>query len=328
MNDDSDRPESGAEDELLAPRRVERTGDDTPAATLAGYVWRMTGHHQICVCALAAAVAGLSVVPIELQRRIIDTAIEAGDRTTLIWLASVYLGVLAAERLGKFALELYRGWLSESAVRYTRGHLAGLYCARIADGSERDDGRAVSIIGPEVDQLGGFAGDGPSRAVASLAILLGVGLYMLFVEPVIAAVAVAFLLPQAVLAPLLQRRLNALAAERVERARALSQTVSEEIDGGDNPTGPGIDAIYRTRMRIHFWKALLKGMLNALNAAGPLVVLAFGGWLAIRGETTVGTIVAFVSGFQRLSDPVRELIAVYRQTAQVAVQHRMIARWM
>jgi len=39
-------------------------------------------------------------------------------------------------------------------------------------------------------------------------------------------------------------------------------------------------------------------------------------------------VVAFISGFERLATPLRELIAYYRIAAQANVQHKMIARWM
>jgi len=39
-------------------------------------------------------------------------------------------------------------------------------------------------------------------------------------------------------------------------------------------------------------------------------------------------IVAFLSGFDRISGPIRDLIAFYRLAAQAEVQHAMIARWM
>jgi ABC-type bacteriocin/lantibiotic exporter with double-glycine peptidase domain len=53
----------------------------------------------------------------------------------------------------------------------------------------------------------------------------------------------------------------------------------------------------------------------------------WGGYLAIQGETDIGTIVAFITGFDRLSGPLRELISFYRTAAQANVQRDMIARW-
>jgi ABC-type bacteriocin/lantibiotic exporter with double-glycine peptidase domain len=41
-----------------------------------------------------------------------------------------------------------------------------------------------------------------------------------------------------------------------------------------------------------------------------------GGYLVTSGATTIGTVVAFISGFQRLADPSRELLAYYRLAAR------------
>lgn len=50
--------------------------------------------------------------------------------------------------------------------------------------------------------------------------------------------------------------------------------------------------------------------------------------MVMMGETQVGVIVAFLSGFDRLSSPIRELISFYRVAAQASVQHRLIGEWM
>ena len=75
-------------------------------------------------------------------------------------------------------------------------------------------------------------------------------------------------------------------------------------------------------------KFLLKGAINLLNNLAPLAVLMVGGYMVLQGESTVGVVVAFISGLQRLADPVRELMNYYRVAAQANVQHSMIARWM
>lgn len=60
---------------------------------------------------------------------------------------------------------------------------------------------------------------------------------------------------------------------------------------------------------------------------GPLVALIMGGYLVIQGQTTIGTVVAFVSGFERISGPWRDLLNFYREYEQAKVQHQMIAEW-
>ena len=80
-------------------------------------------------------------------------------------------------------------------------------------------------------------------------------------------------------------------------------------------------------MRFNALKFELKALLNVVNAMGPLMVLLVGGYLVIKGQTTIGTVVAFVSGFERLSGPLRDLLNFYREYEQARVQHRMIVQW-
>jgi ABC-type bacteriocin/lantibiotic exporter with double-glycine peptidase domain len=71
-------------------------------------------------------------------------------------------------------------------------------------------------------------------------------------------------------------------------------------------------------------KFLSKLLTNFMNYLAPLSVLLVGGYLAIEGQTTVGTIVAFISGFERMADPSRQLIAYYRLASESQVQYRLI----
>ncbi|MEM1342956.1 MAG: ABC transporter ATP-binding protein [Pseudomonadota bacterium] len=309
---------------FLPPRAIPRTGDNTPAATLGRYLWRMSGWHQAGAGALAVVLALLSFAPVEVQRRLIDDAIAGDDTTLLLWLGGLYLGLLAATQIVKAVLLLYRAWLSESAARYCRAHLMQLHGARQDDGAEARPGEAVAIVNTEVDKLTGFVGDGPSQAIQFTALLLGGTAYMLWIDPVLAGVGLVLLIPQALWAPLMQRRLNRLIRQRVRLMRLLGERVSDsEADPGTHLT-----RIYRNRLSIAAWKALTKAGLGLMNGLAPLSVLVVGGWLAIAGETSLGVIVAFVSGFQRLAEPLRALIRFYREYAQARVQHDMIARWM
>ncbi|MEQ8968044.1 MAG: ABC transporter ATP-binding protein [Azospirillaceae bacterium] len=328
---------------LERPKRIRRGGDDTPARSLAGYVWRMSGRHQFAVCALALVVAGLTAVPLELQRRLIDDAIGGRDRALLLWLGGAYLAVVLLSAAFKYALKLYQGWLSESAIRYTRDHLARLTRDTPPEEmGESEDGQAVSVIGQEVEKLGGFVGEGWSEPAVNGGMVVCLLGYMLVVQPMIAAVALAFLLPQVILAPILQRRINALVERRVTLLRELGDEVAAEVreegaspaaqrdptpDSGD-PVAPMLQRLFGNRMRIYAWKFLLKGAVNLTNALAPVTVLVLGGLMALEGQTTVGVVVAFITGFERLADPMRRLIDYYRVAARTGVQHRMIARWM
>ena len=50
-----------------------------------------------------------------------------------------------------------------------------------------------------------------------------------------------------------------------------------------------------------------------------------GGWLAIQGRTEIGIIVAFMSGYERMTGPVRDLLNFYRRLSMMRVQYRLVA---
>lgn len=312
---------------LNSPRAVTRTGDDSAAVSLKRFIWRMTGWHQVAACLGAIAVTLINLAPLELQRRIVNEVVETQDVAMLLQFGMAYAALILIHQAGKFGLRLYQGWLTESATLYMRNHLLSLY----KDGSgvgEDGTGRAVSIVGAEVEKLGGFVGEALSQACANAAMLLGVGAYMLIVEPGIAVFALAVLIPQIVLTPIIQRRLNRLIEARVQFLRDMGDDITELDGPARDRCLMVIPSIFRNRMRYYLLKFLMKSVLNILNAVGPLTVLLVGGYMVMQGETQVGVIVAFLSGFDRMSSPVRELIAFYRVAAQAAVQHRMIAKWM
>jgi ABC-type bacteriocin/lantibiotic exporter with double-glycine peptidase domain len=74
-------------------------------------------------------------------------------------------------------------------------------------------------------------------------------------------------------------------------------------------------------MSYYRWKFASKLLNNFMNHLAPLV----GGYLVINGGTTIGTVVAFISGFERMADPSRQLLAYYRLAAETQVQYRLIA---
>ena len=317
----------------FSPRNPEKTGDDRPASSLWGYVWRMSGWHQVAVCSLAVAVAALGIAPIELQRRIVDNAITPQNFDLLIMLAAIYIGVIVVHGGIKLVLRMYEGWLSESAIQYNRKHLTRLRAHNQAGSDDDSNGRAVSIIGSEIEKLGGFVGDGLSQPVVNSGMLIfGLG-YMISVEPMIGLIGVIALIPQVALVPVIQKRINALIEDRVGKMRDVSDELAElSSDKSDDeqldPINRGITALFDNRMRLFLLKFGMKALINFLNALAPICVLFVGGYLVIEGQTSVGIIVAFISGFDRMSSPMRELLSYYRVAAQASVQHKMIARWM
>lgn len=310
------------------PRQVTSTGDDTPAASLPRYIWRMSGWHQAALVAIALVSAGLSVLPIQLQQRIIDDAIRPGDMALLWWLVGAYAAVILGQQIAKVSLRTYQAWVGYSAIAYTRRHFSRTR-AQLA-GEPEPAGQEIAILTTETEKLGRFVGSGPSDAVVSIATIVALLGYMAAVEPIIVLASLPLLLGQAFLAPVFQRRLDRLIERRLGAVRRMADTAltqaKEEDDTSDGRMlGRRVRHIFNVSMTLELWKIAMKATINMIGALGPLSALAIGGWLTIRGDTTIGVVVSFMSGFSRLTDPMREVITQYRQYAQARVQHHMIA---
>ena len=292
------------------------------------YVWQEGRGQQIRLCVLAALVFPLTMVPLELQRRIVDQAIGQSDLRLLALLGGVYFATVLLQGGLRYLLRFYRGVVSERAVRRLRQRLQA---ARVgpdegADGEGR--GQTVSIVTAEVERVGGFLGEALSEPVLQIGIFVSILGYMLVVEPLVALVSLLFFVPQLIFVPLLQRLVNRRAKRKVELVREVGELIVETPADHEADYQDRLRRIYRVRLQYYALKFLIKLLNNLLNHLAPLAVLMVGGWLVIDGETTVVVVVAFIGGFMRLADPSRELLAYYRLAAETRVQYRLITRWL
>ena len=83
--------------------------------------------------------------------------------------------------------------------------------------------------------------------------------------------------------------------------------------------------IFKLRMIIYRQKYFLTILGNFLNAFGILVILMVGGYMVIRGDTSVSTLVVFMSGFQKISDPWDQLVQFYRSVSIARVTFKLVA---
>ena len=248
---------------MKIPRKVRKTGDDRPTRSVWGYIIRMTGRAQATALGLAVLTTALGLAPIELQRRGIDDAITDRDGTLLLWLGVVYIVVVLLHQVFKLLLQMLQGWMAESAISYTRKHLWGLRGDRRA---EQGGSEIVAVLTSEVEALGGFAGTGPSRAASNLFMLIGALGYMFWVDPTVAFVGLLLIAPQAVIAPVMQKRLNRLVELRLRLIRRFAASISQEDALADQTFALHIRRVFRNRMAFYFWKFLMKSLLNLMNA--------------------------------------------------------------
>jgi hypothetical protein len=84
------------------------------------YVLGTSGLHQLFLLALTVSVFLLEVVPLELQRRIVNNLVKHRPFSWVVSLCAVYVGIVLVQGGTKLALNIYRGWVGERAKRELR----------------------------------------------------------------------------------------------------------------------------------------------------------------------------------------------------------------
>ncbi|MFB7269768.1 ABC transporter ATP-binding protein [Streptomyces sp. NPDC056244] len=290
------------------------------ARRLTGYAWR---YRRNVILALGSSLAGMAVmalVPL-ITKVVIDDVIGDGNRSLLVWtglLILAALGVYAATYVRRY----YGGRLALDVQHDLRTEMYDTI-ARL-DGRRQDSLSTGQVVG---------------RATSDLQLIQG----LLFMLPMTIGNVLLFLISLAIMAWLsLPLTLIALAVApavwyiaRRSRTRlhpatwyAQSQAaaVAGVVDGAisgvrvvkgfgqeDQETGKLREAgrkLFAGRLRTIRLNARYTPALQAVPALGQVAMLALGGWLATRGQITLGTFVAFSTYLAQLVGPVRMLAMV------------------
>jgi ABC-type bacteriocin/lantibiotic exporter with double-glycine peptidase domain len=279
------------------------------------YVWEASRWHQLPLVVLTVCVSLLEVVPLELQRRIVDDAVKNRDYRLIVVLCAVYLGTVFSQGGAKLVLNVYRNWVGESAVRELRRRVHALVEATSAASSSQEaEGVQASMIVAEVEPVGAFVGGSVSEPLLQSGILCSVLAYMIHVDYRMAAVAILFFIPQLIFVPMMQQAMNRRTRVRVRIIRRLSVSV---IEGGGDPTrdradDERIDRVFRLNMGIFKLKFSMNFLMNLSTQLQIIGALAVGGWAVLNQQLEIGGVVAFVSGIGRITDPWGDLVNYFR----------------
>jgi ABC-type multidrug transport system fused ATPase/permease subunit len=295
------------------------------------YVWRTSARSQILLTVLAVVVFLLELAPLELQRRIVNNAVEAQTYRAIALLCGLYLVVVLTQGGLKLVLNIYRGSVIETACRRLRLEPNLMTVATSEkEGRPQEQGVAISVVTSEVDAVGGFVGVSFSDLVLNGGILLSVSAYMLFIEPWMALIAIALFIPQVFFIPVLQEAINRRTAERIRTVRAIAVDMvgnSSGMRASRGKTYQGrVDDVYALNMQIYRRKFAMTFLMNLLSQFGVIGILGVGGWFLLRGETDVGTVVAFISGLMRTNDPWNDLVDYFRNLTNAGVKYQLIAQ--
>ncbi|MFJ3433519.1 ABC transporter ATP-binding protein [Streptomyces cyaneofuscatus] len=287
---------------------------------LTGYAWR---YRRNVVLALGSSLAGMAVmalVPL-ITKVIIDDVVTDHTRSLALW-TGLLIGAAVLVYIATYIRRYYGGRLALDVQHDLRTDMYTTITK--LDGKRQDELSTGQVVG---------------RATSDLQLIQG----LLFMLPMTIGNVLLFLLSLVIMAWLsLPLTLVALAVApalwaiaRRSRKRLFPATwyaqgqaaaVAGVVDGAvsgvrvvkgfgqeDQETGKLREVsrrLFAGRLRTIRLNSRYTPALQAVPALGQVAMLALGGWLATRGEITLGTFVAFSTYLAQLVGPVRMLAMV------------------
>lgn len=282
--------------------------------------------HQLPLIAITVFVFLLEVVPLELQRRVVNDAVKNRQFGTIVLLCAAYLGTVLVQGSAKLGLNIYRGWVGEQAKRDLRHriHAAGTASSGTAVEAQ---GTAISMIVAEVEPIGGFIGASVSEPLLQSGVLATVIAYIVHVDPWMGAAALALFVPQLVFIPLMQHAMNRRTRARVWLLRQIGAGII--ANGTGRPSDPvdaaRVDRVFRLDMGIFKLKFTMNFLMNLCTHLQVIAALLLGGWWVLNGHLEIGGVVAFISGIGRVTDPWGDLVNYFRDLSVSEVKYNLLA---
>ncbi len=312
------------------------------------YILNHSKKEQIGLILLSIVSLPLVYITLELPKQIINLlegmdfpgvilGYEVNRLDYLLLLSFAFLVVVGASGGLKYLLNIYRGSLGERLLRRFRFELYErilrfpmLHFKRVSQGE------LIPMITAETEPLGEFIGESFTLPVSQGGILLT---YLLFIfqQDIFLGLAAIALYPfQLVVIPRLQKRVNELSKQRVAVARKLSGRIGETISGINevhaNDTShyerahisQRLGKIYLIRFAIYRRKFFIKFLNNFIAQLTPFFFYSVGGYFVLRGDLSIGSMVAVLVAYKDLSGPWKELLRYYQRKEDIKVKYSQI----
>ncbi|MEJ2282455.1 MAG: ABC transporter ATP-binding protein [Desulfobacterales bacterium] len=277
----------------------------------------------ILSAALLIGRAGLELVPPLFQKEIIDEVITAANLK--------YLGVLIAALVGAYALgqlvnigdNYVRHALGEKFIFDLRVRLyAYLQKMSLSFFERTSTGELMSRVTNDLNALEHFVTHGSALTAVDLVRLIGGSIILFVLDWRLAALV---LIPVPILAIALRHYntrvrpvyrsvrarlgdINAKLQDNLSGIRVIQAFAREEMERQRFTTES--ERYYRARVKgIRYWSVFFPA-IRFLGAMGAVVVLGVGALMVVKGQMSLGTLVAFLSYTTSFYEPINRLTEV------------------
>lgn len=310
------------------------------------YIRRHSWRQQLTILGLTLLSFPPLYYSLELPKTIINHALGEADgpfsllgypldRVSFLFaLCGIFLALVLIGGILKYVMNVYAGTVAERMLRRLRYQLYDHVLRFPLPHFRRvSQGELVQMINAETEALGGYVGDAVAVPAFQGGTLLTILIFMFMQDPVLGLAAISLYPVQMYLIPKLQAQVNALGKQRVRQVRRNAERISETVVGvrdirANDATqferarfSEQLGTVYWIRFAIYKKKFLIKFINNFIAQLGPFFFFSIGGYLVIKGQISLGALVAVVGAHKDLASPWKELLTYYQTMFDVKIKY-------
>ena len=318
-----------------------------------GFILRHSARDQAILVLLSAAALPFLYFSFDLPKTIINKAIggEGGfpksvlgqqfDQIPYLFvLCGVFLVLVLINGAFKFFTSTYRYRVGDRLLRRMRYDLIErLLRFPVKEFRTMSSGQVVSMVAAETSPLGLFMAEAFTVPAVAAGTLGTIVLFMFIQDWMMGVAAVALYPAQIYIIPRIQKRVNDLQRQEVLAIRGISDRVGQlmsgvaEIHGHDTAqyelarVTKRLGDVFMLRVQI----ATKRYTVNILNQffaqLTPFFFLSIGGYLAIKGDISLGSLVAVLAAYKDMYAPWKDLIDYYQKAEDSRVKYDQLSEY-
>jgi ABC-type multidrug transport system fused ATPase/permease subunit len=305
------------------------------------FYWILRRHRSMQLVLLLIIVASLffKVFPLEMQKRIINEAIYLRDIQLLYLYCGLYLGAVTIASLMKYVINVLQVFIGQQILVEMRKELyQHVLQLPLQFYRKMQPGTVISAMTAELNTIGFFLGGALAIPITSVLTFCVFIWFMFDLNPLLAMLSMGMYPFEIVVIPYLQKKYNKFNTKRVKTTRAMANVVNESISGiheihgnasyglEDKKLSSYIRQLYDLMKRLFIVKYGIKFANNIFQSLGPFILFLVGGYMAIHGQFTLGALVAFLSAYEKVYDPWKELIEYYQSYQDAQIRYRQVMK--
>jgi len=310
---------------------------DVPIVERSLFSWVFAGNVklQVLLVFIILITVFSRVVPLEMQKRIVNEAIFLKKIDLLFLYCGIYLAAVITAGALKFLITYIETLIGQRALAEMRKALYHhILTLPLSFFRKTQPGMVVSSLVSELATSGTFVGMALAVPVTNILTLLAFAGYVIWLNWLLGIVSLSIYPLVMFLLPRLQKKANRANKKRVDTTRVLSSKIAETVTGVHEVHGNGayrienrkfdkiVEKLYGIRMTWTLYRQAVKVVNNFFNNLSPFLIFILGGYLAMKGQLQLGAMVAFLSAQEKLYDPWKELIEFYQVFQDASVTYK------